>query len=425
MKHKIEKLPKSRVKLEITLSGDEFKKYMDGAFEYLSKNVEIEGFRPGKAPRVMIENKIGRDRIFSHALEHAVPNSLTEITQKENIQPVSEPKVAMKKFPMEDKPNEDLVFDAEFDVLTKIELPDYKKLKIQKVEPKKVEEKEIEEVLANIQQSRAKYKKINRALKKGDRAEIDFEGKIDGVKIDKLTSKNHPFIIGTGYFLPDFEKKLIGMKAGEEKEFEIKIPKDVQDKLIAGKIVQFKVKVHFVEEVILPELDDKFAQEFGKVKNIAEMKNEIKKSLENRKQAESIQKTQNQMLETLANKIEIEIPNSLIEKELDRMINQIRQDVEMKGLTFGDYLNNLNKTEQDLRKDLQSQAEKSIKIALIINEIAKSEKIKATESEIENEIKRYEQVGQKIEKTQDVMHYIKNLITHRKTIEYLSQNLIK
>ncbi|MFH1749639.1 MAG: trigger factor [bacterium] len=424
MKHKIEKLPKSRVKIEITLVSDEFKKYMDEAFEHLSKGVEIEGFRAGKAPRAMLEKKIGKDRIFSHALEHAIPNSLAEVTSKEKIQPVAEPKVAMKKFPMEDKPSEELIFDAEFDILDELKLPDWKKINVKAEKPEKVQTKEVDEVLKNIQQSRAKYNKVDRELKNGDRAEIDFEGKVDNIKVDQLTSKNHPFILGTGYFLPDFEKNIIDMKASQEKQFKITIPKDVKDQFIAGKEVEFKVKINSVEEVILPKLDDKFAQEFGKVKDLKQMKAEIEKSVENRKKSQSHQKTQNNMLEGLASKTNIDIPDSLIEKELDRMLNQIREDIEMRGLTFGDYLNSLNKTEQDLRKDMRGQAEKSVKMALIINEIARNENIQVSDKEIQDEIKKYEAMGQKIERNQDVDRYMQNVVSHRKTIEYLSKILV-
>ena len=205
MKHTIEKLPQSRIKAEITLSSEEFKKYQKEAFEKLASGVEIEGFRPGKAPKAMLEEKIGKDRIFSEALEHAIPHSLAEFSSRENIQPISQPKIGLKKFPMEDKLGEDLVFEAEFDVLAEIKLADWKKISIKKEKPAKVVPKEIEEVLANIQQSRAEYKKVERALKNGDRAEIDFSGSVKGVKIEQLSSKNHPFILGSGYFLPDFE----------------------------------------------------------------------------------------------------------------------------------------------------------------------------------------------------------------------------
>lgn len=425
MKHKLDRFPKSRIKLEITLASDEFKKYMDTAFEHLSKGVEIEGFRAGKAPRAMLEKKIGRDRIFSHALEHAIPNSLAEVASKEKIHPVAEPKVAMKKFPMEDKPSEELIFEAEFDILDELKLPDWKKIKVKIDKPEKVQPKEVDEVLKNIQRSRAKYNKVSRALQNKDRAEIDFEGKVDNVKVDQLTSKNHPFVLGTGYFLPDFEKNIIGMKIEQEKQFKIKIPKDVKDQFIAGKEVDFKVKINLVEEVILPKLDDKFAKEFGKVKDLKQMEAEIEKSVENRKKSQSQQKTQNNILESISVETKIDIPDSLIEKELDRMLNQIREDIEMRGLTFGDYLNSLNRTEQDLRKDMRGQAEKSVKIALIINEIARNENIQVTDKEIEDEVKRYEAMGKKIERNQDVDRYMQNVVSHRKTIELLIKELIK
>ncbi len=425
MKHKLEKLPKSRVKIEVTLDSAEFQKYMDEAFKHLSSGVEIEGFRSGKAPRAILEKKIGRDRIFSHALEHAVPHSLAEVARIEKIQPVAEPKVAMKKFPMEDKLGEDLIFDAEFDILEELKLPDWTKLEIKEEKPEKVQTKEIDEVLKNIQQSRAKYNKVQRDLKNGDRAEIDFEGTVDNVKVDQLTSKNHPFVLGNGYFLPDFEKNIIGMKVGQEKKFKISIPEDVKDQFIAGKEVEFKVKVNIIEEVILPILDDKFAKEFGKVKDLKQMKAEIEKSVENRKKSQSQQKTQNNILKSIANKTEIGVPDTLIEKELDRMINQIREDIEMRGLTFGDYLNSLNKTEQDLRKDMREQSEQSVKTALIINEIARVENIQVSEKEIEDEINRYEQTGQKIERNQEVDKYMQNVVSHRKTIELMTKTLIK
>jgi trigger factor len=425
VKHKLEKLPNSRAKVEITLTATEFKKHEDEALEHMSVGVEIQGFRPGKAPKARLEEKIGKDRIFSHALEHAVPQTLSEVSTKEDLRAVAEPKVAIKKYPMTGAENEELVFEAEFDVLPKIKLPDLDKTKITLEKPAQVETKEIDEVVASAQQARATYDKVTRGVKKGDRVEIDFTGKLDGVPLDQLVSKNHPFIIGNDYFLPDFEKNIYEMKSGDEKDFEINIPKDTQDSMIAGKKVDFHVKVHFVENVTLPTVDDEFAKNHGDAVDLADMKKKIIEALEHRKADEASLKTQNKMLETLASKTTFEVPDSLVERELDRVLNSIREDVEMRGLTFGDYLNSLKKTEADLRKDMRTQATKSVKIALVINQVGFENDIKITNEEIDAEIEKYNKQGQDIKRTEESANYFANILIHRKTVRFLSDKLLK
>lgn len=424
MESKIENLPKSKVKAKIKLEYSEFKKYVDDAFNLLSSGVEIKGFRAGKAPRHLLEEKIGKDRIFQEALEKAIPETLSKALAKESCLALDSPKVSIGKYPAHDDPKESLEFTAEVEIMPRFELSDYKKIKVKKVDPEKVSEKEIDKVLDNLRQSHATFEKVTRGAEKGDRVEIDFAGKIGGVKIDKLSSKNHPFIVGEGYFIPEFEKNLAGIKENEEKKFQIKIDDKVQDPDIAGRLVDFEVKVNSVQKVILPEVNDDFAKKLGK-KNVGELKEGLKESIEKQKEIEAEQKTQKALLDALTAKTIIDLPQILIDREKDRIIGNIKADIEMRGMSFGDYLNSIKKTEEDLRKDLEGQAANSVKVALVINKVREEEKIEVSKDEVDSELDALIKAGQPLVQNSESSNYVASRILGRKTIQKLKDYMIK
>lgn len=424
MESKIEELPKSKVKATIKLPYPEFKKYVDIAFKILSKDVDIKGFRSGKAPRRMLEEKIGKDRIFQEALEKAIPETLSKALAKEEYLALGTPKISMGKYPQEDKDDEYLEYVAEVEVMPKLKVPDYKEMKVKRVEAEKVTEKETDEVFNNLRQSHATYEKVERGVENGDRIEVDFTGKIGGVKIDKLTSKNHPFILGKGYFIPEFEKQVLGLKEGEEKKFQVKIDEKIPDPDITGRVVDFEVKIQSVQKVIFPELNDEFAKKFNK-KSLQELREELKKSLTNQKELQAKQKSQNKILETLASKTDVEIPEVLVEREKDRILQSLKQDIEMRGLSFGDYLNSIKKTEIELKDDLIKQATDSVKIALIINKVREQEKLQVNRDEVDGEFEMLKKSGQPIDSSLKVKNQVASRILSRKTILKLEEYMIE
>ena len=235
--------------------------------------------------------------------------------------------------------------------------------------------------------TRAQFKDISRPVKEGDRIEINFEGFEKGVPIENLTSKNYPVILGSRTLIPEFEEKLVGLKKGDKKEFKVEMTvpgtneKSAQGGSASGrKNIDFNVEVLTTQEVILPKIDDEFAKQFQK-KNLEELKKAIAEDVVKQKKLQEQRNTENAVLEELLKIIKVDVPDSLIEQEINRQIETIKSRAQMMNLTFEKYLENIKKTVEDFRKDLRPQAEKTIKIGLALGEIVKKEGIDPKDKE--------------------------------------------
>jgi len=247
----IRKLPKSQLELKITVPAKELEKFLDMAAEELSKDFKIAGFRPGKAPRKIVEQQVGSEKVLAHAAEKAVRKTYTESIIKNKIEAIGEPKITITKI----APGNDLEFKAVIAIMPEISLGDYKKsIKgLKKSELEKIKPEEIKKELDILRKSRAKLITVSREARKNDYVEIDFdvfliEEKSASRRIEGGKSQNHPLTIGESYFIPGFEENLIGMKANDEKEFDLEFPRDYHKKELAGKPAKFKVKMNLVQE---------------------------------------------------------------------------------------------------------------------------------------------------------------------------------
>jgi trigger factor len=425
---KQESLPKSQIKLSIEVSKDELVKFLDKAYENLKDKVKISGFRPGKAPRYMLEKEIGSERFQKEALDHALPETYYEAIQQAKLLPVGPPEIKLVKF----VPTDCLVYEATISVIPEFDLGDYKKIisksKI-KTEDTKVSDEQINEVIKNLQKQRAESKPVLRPVQKSDKVEIDFESFIEGKPIPGGSSKNHPLVIGDGIMVPGFEDMLIGMQKGEGKEFELDFPKDFYKKDLAGQKAKFKVKINDIQEIKLSELDDEFAKQLGH-KNLDELRADIKKSLIKEFEEKEGLRFEGELVDKLVESVAIEIPQFLINEELDRMSASFEQQLTKNGLTLDRYLEQIKKTKDDLRKQWQSEAEKRIKIALLLDKVARQEKIEISDKEIKDEIQKIinqnpdkkKEISAELEK-EEQKKYIKNVLKNRKVIQYL-KNLV-
>lgn len=388
MKITRENLPKSRVKLTIEVPEEKTKKFFEEAYKKLAPTVEIKGFRPGQAPRVMTLEAIGYGKYNQTALDIALPETYFEAIQSEKIIPVQPPSVSVKEF-IEGKP---LVYDAEVDVVPEIKLCDYKKIKIKYVKPKiEVKKEEVDKLIEKLRYQSAIFNDVNRPARKGDRIEIDFEGLVDNVKQESLCSRNHPLILGEGILIPGFEKELEGMKKDEVKEFDLEVPK-IKDKLQKKK-AHFKVKMISVKEVILPEIDNEFAKKFGH--DTAEtLINTVEEKLREEKELTERQKLEKEVLDKIISGCKLEIPESLIVQEVSRRITEIQNQM---GPGFGKYLESIGKKIEDLQKDIRPVAENAVRTGLILGEIARAEKI------MKPEIKDQKEQEKMIRKTVDFL----------------------
>jgi len=389
MEIKKEVLPKSKVKLTVKLLPAEMRAFFARVYNRIAPQIEVKGFRPGQAPRSMIISAIGENRLQSEIVDEALKESYGQALKKENLVPVSPPKVNLKMMKDLLADTAEMEYEAEVDLLPEVKIGKYKEIRIKKERKEiKIAKEEIEQVLSHLARGQAQFKDIDRPIKQGDRVEINFEAFDNGVKLENLSSKNYPVILGSKVLIPEFEEKLIGLKKGDKKEFKLHLSPNSQEKTSAKggsavggkKEIDFKVEILLTQEVILPKFDDEFAQKYKK-KNMAELKSAIENDVIKQKEIEQRRALENEMLEKLIKITKVEVPESLIEQEIARQISQIRSRVSTAGLSFEQYLNNLKKTEEELKEGLKPQAEKTIKIGLALGEIAKLEKIDPKDKE--------------------------------------------
>lgn len=382
MEIKKEILPKSKVKLNIKVSSSEMRQFFARTFNKIAPTIEIKGFRAGTAPKSMIISAIGENRLQNEILDLALRETYVAALKKENILPVAPPKINIKMLKDLTTDTAELEYEAEIDLLPEIKIGEYKKLKIKKRADKKekvdVTEDEIDQVLSHLARSRAQFKDISRPVKIGDRIEINFTGSEKGVPIENLTSKNYPVILGSKTLIPEFEEKLVGLKKSDKKEFKTEILEP--GSRVGKKSIDFKVEILQTQEVILPKIDNEFAKQFQK-KNLEELKKAVAEDIIKQKKLQEQRNIENAVLEELLKIIKVEIPDSLIESEINRQIETIKNRAQMMGLTFEKYLENLKKSLEDFRKDLRPQAEKTIKIGLALGEIVKYEGIDPKDKE--------------------------------------------
>jgi len=369
MKSTIKKLPKSEVELEIRVSAEEFGRFIEQAILNLGGDLEIKGFRKGKAPKNIIEERIGLEKILIEAGDLAVNETYKKAVLENKIEVIFQPKIEIKKLAK----GSDLVFSARTAVLPEIKLPDYKKIASETKRNKAVvEEKEIEDTFKWLQKSRAKFTLKNQLAQKGDFVEIEYwSAQIQG------EGQKDAFILGEGHFIPGFEEKIIGMKSGEEKE-NITLNKD-------NKEITLKVKVISVQNVELPELNDQFAKSLGEFENLDALKKNIKQGLILEKEQAETQRVRQEILERISEKIKAEIPEVLIENEQKQMLENLKKMVsERLKISFGDYLSKVKKTEKEILDSFLPAAQKKVRNFLVLREIGKREKVEVSEEELAN-----------------------------------------
>ncbi|MBT4366591.1 trigger factor [Candidatus Peregrinibacteria bacterium] len=390
MQYEVKLLPKSTVKLTIEVPAEELKNHKEKAAEDISKDVKIPGFRPGKAPLNVLEQHVDPKHILAHAFEIATQYSYAEAVTKEKLRVISRPKINFISDTT--KADEPLKFEAEVAVLPKIEVKNHKEISVKKEEVK-VTEKEIEDVIEDLKKHFTDWKDVDRPVKKGDRVELDFEGfepDKDG-KADKAlentASKNHPIVMGDNVMVPGFEDNLLGLKKDEKKEFELTFPKEYHKKDFQNKRVIFKVELKRIEEGVKPELNEELIEKLtGQKMSIEEFRKDVDKNIRAQKEQKAIQERENKYLEELLKRVEVELPDSLIEEEIDFIMQDMQQDLAQKGVPFEKFLEQTKMDLTKLREKYREEAERRIKTRMALMQVIEEEKVEITDKELEDEI---------------------------------------
>lgn len=375
--------------LTITADKESLNKFKETVLKRLGANVKVAGFRSGKAPTNLIEKQLDQSQLQSEFLDEAVNELYSDAIQKESIRPVVRPTIDVKKF----VPFSELEFTAKVSVLGPTKLADYKKLKITKPKVTSVTVAEVNEVLSRLQSQAAARKDVVRAAKKGDQVYIDFKGVDEkGKPIEGADSSNYPLTLGSKTFIPGFEEELIGLKPGDSKTFTLAFPKDYQLKALASKKVTFTVNLIKVQELDLPKIDDKLAAKAGPFKNLAELKSDIKKQLKADKENQAEREFESEVLKKITDKSQVSIPEALIEAETERQLRDLRQNLNTRGQTYPEFLEQEKTNEADYKqKVIRPTAEDRVKASIVLSEIAEAEKIGLTKSEVEERLAQLKQ----------------------------------
>ncbi|MFA5927572.1 MAG: trigger factor [Patescibacteria group bacterium] len=384
METKVSKLEKSKIKLKTTVTPAELADHFQHAYDDLAAGVKVAGFRPGKAPRKMVEEALGTSRLLSHAIDHSIQHFYVEALQKENISPIAHPNIAISKYPKfgltPEEIEEALEFEAEVETFPAMELGDYKKIKVDAGKPEVAKDEDVDKVIEHFRKQRAKFSDLDRAAEMGDFTEIDFEGSHKGVKLDKLASKHFPMVLGEGNMIPGFEGEIVGLKKGDEKTFKIKFPKDYHAKEFAGEEVEFNVKLNELKKVEMPEVDTEFAKAFGHDK-VEDLKKAIKESLQQEMDHKHEHGVEEKVIEKVLPLLKVDLPDALVDQELARMLKNFEAELSKQGLNFESYLKSVKKDVAEFEKELRPQAEKSVKVGLLLGQIIKDEGIDDNDSE--------------------------------------------
>lgn len=421
MKTKLKNISDVKVELTISLGTEELKAAEQVALTKLAKEVKIEGFRKGKAPLELVAAQVDQTILGQETLENALSKAVAEAFLKKDIKAIDRPEVDVKKF----IPGTELEFTATTEIMPKVELGDYKNLKVKK-DTVEVSKEEVSETIDRILKNFAEKKKVDRESKDGDEVIIDFLGKKDGVAFDGGKAEKFPLELGSKSFIPGFEEGLIGKKAGDEISLNLEFPKDYHAKDLAGAKVVFEVKIHEVRENALPEINEDFLSKLGEFKTKEEFEKQIKEDLKTQKQAESDEKFKDKLVKKLVEVSKVPVPEILLKDQKQSIELDMQQNLMYSGLSLEDYLERMDKTREEwLEKDVKEAAEIRVKSGLALAELSKVEKVESSLEELDTRIAQLkEQYGNSKEITKqlssdDVRRNLANQILTEKTIDLL------
>jgi len=424
----IKKLQHSEIEIKFSIPWDEWKIFLDEAAASFSKELKIKGFRPGKAPRDMVEQRVGKKALLDSAAEKAVRKKYADFLKNEKISALGSPRAEILKL----AEGNNLEFKITTAVMPEIEIESWekeiKKLNVDfKKKEVKIAEDEVEKEIGKIAESRAKLITVSREAKKGDAVFLDFKALQGGVPIENGSGKNHPLILGSGVFIPGFEENIIGLKEKEEKNFELDFPGNYHEKNLAGKKAAFNVKINLVQERQIPPINDEFAKSLGDFENLEKLRASVREGIKEEKTNERKEKRRSDIIGKIIEKSKADLPEILVSSEILKMAEELEMQIEKTGMKLDDYLNKIKKKKEDLEKEWQPEAVRRVKAAFILEKLAKENNIEVPNKEIEKEmnevIQRYKKIKD-AEKNIDLgrlYNYVRGVLLNEKVFEYLER----
>lgn len=370
-------------KLTFEIEQEKVKEGLDRAFVKVRKTLNVPGFRKGKVPRQIFNQRFGEEALFQDALDILLPEVYSAAIDEAGIDPVDTPQVNIESM----EKGETWVLTAEVTVKPEVKLGDYKGLEVEKRETELTTE-ELEAELKQLQERQAELVvKEDAPAENGDTVILDFEGFKDGVAFEGGQAENHSLELGSGQFIPGFEEKLVGLKAGDEADIELTFPEEYHAEDLAGQPVVFKVKLHEIKTKEVPALDDELAKDIDEeVETLDELKEKISKRLQEAKEESVAQAKQEEVIAKAVENAEVDIPHAMVHHEADHLMNHFAQNLQAQGLTPELYYQFTGQTEEAMHAQMEKDAEKRVKMNLVLEAIAEAENIEPTEEAIDEEI---------------------------------------
>ena len=424
MECKVEKTKNANeVKLNVTIEAEKFDEAIKKVYFKSAKYFNIPGFRKGKAPMNIVEKYYGKEIFYEDAFNEVVPEELEKAVEENKLQVVSRPDIEVTQIGK----GQDLIFTAVFQTKPEAELGKYKGVEIKKIEYK-VTDEDVEHELGHMQEHNSRLISVeDRPVEKGDIANINFEGFVDGVAFEGGKAENHDLEIGSNTFIPGFEDQIIGMKIDEEKDINVKFPDEYFSKDLAGKDATFKVKVNEIKKKELPTLDDEFAKDVSEFDTLKELKESIKKKQQEQNDERAKYETQDAVIKAVCENVKVDIPSGMIETETENMVKDMEQRLSYQGLKLDQYLQMMGKTREEMQKEYEPQAIEAIKSRLAIEAVIKAEKIEVPDIDVEEKMKEMaknygRENDEEFMKNENVRNYIKQGLESEKALEFLVEN---
>ncbi len=400
MSLQVEKLEKNMAKLTVEVAAEEVETALQNAYLKNRKQISVPGFRKGKVPRQMVEKMYGPEVFYDDAVNELIRKAYPDAAKESELEIVSRPEVEVVQI----EKGKPFIFTAEVAVKPEVTLGQYKGIEVEKADTAATDE----EVAAEIDKEREANSRTitveDRAVQDGDMTVIDFEGFVDGVAFEGGKGTDYPLTIGSGAFIPGFEEKLVGAEIGKEVDVEVTFPEEYHAKELAGKPAVFKCTVKEIKVKELPELDDDFAQDVSDFDTMDEYKADVRKKVEEKKEAEAKAKKEDAVIEKIIEGAKMEIPDAMVEMQAERMVDEFAQRLQMQGLSMDQYLQFTGGNVQALLEQSKPQALKRIQSRLVLDAVVAAESLTASDEEVEEELgKMAEQYKMEVEKLKEMM----------------------
>lgn len=400
MSLQVEKLEKNMAKITVEVPAEELETAIQNAYLKQRKNISVPGFRKGKVPRQMIEKMYGVEIFYEDAANALIPDAYAKAYDECELEIVSQPSIDVVQL----EKGKPFIFTAEVATKPEVTLGEYKGLKVDKIS-NRVTAKEVEARLEEEQKKNSRTVVVeDRAVQDGDEVVMDFEGFVDGVAFEGGKGENYPLTIGSGAFIPGFEEQLVGAEAEKEVEVNVTFPEDYHAADLAGKDAIFKCTVHEIKAKELPELDDEFAAEVSEFDTLEEYKADIKAKIKEEKVSEGKRKQEDQAVEQAVANASMEIPQPMIDTQVNQMVQDFAQRIQSQGLSMEQYFQFTGMTADKMMEEMKPQAVKRIETRLVLEAVAKAENIEITEEKLDAELaKMAESYKMDVEKLKEYM----------------------